>query len=112
MAYDEELAERLRAVLSTEPGLTQSKMFGGLAFLLGGHMAVAASGQGGLMLRVDPTTSADLVEHDGVERMEMHGRTMDGWLRVRPEAIATDEELAQWVAHGVAFVRTLPPKGS
>jgi len=112
MAYDEDLAERLRAVLATESGLTQRRMFGGLAFLLGGHMAGAASGQGGLMLRVDPADSDALVEHDGVEQMEMHGRSMAGWLRVTDDAIATDEELARWVAHGVAFVRTLPPKGS
>lgn len=112
MAYDEEFAERLRAVLAAEPGLTEQRMFGGLAFLLGGHMAVAAIGQGGMMLRVDPETSSALIEHDGVEPMEMHGRSMAGWLQVEPETVATDEALADWVAHGVRFVRALPPKGS
>ena len=112
MAYDEQLAERVRAVIAGEPDLTETRMFGGLAFLLGGHMTVAVSGQGGLMVRVDPADTDTLVESEGITPMEMRGRAMKGWLQVMPEAVATDDALAPWVARGVAFVRTLPPKGS
>ena len=110
MAYDEELADRLRVLLAGEPGLRESRMFGGLAFLLDGHMAVAVSGRDGLMVRVDPADTDSLVEHEGVERMEMRGRAMNGWLRVAVDAVATDDDLARWAGHGVAFVRVLPPK--
>lgn len=110
MAYDEELADRLRALLAGEPGVRESRMFGGLAFLVDGHLAVAASGQGGLMLRVDPADTDQLVDGDLVTRMEMRGRAMDGWLRVASDAVAADDALARWAAYGVAFVRTLPPK--
>jgi TfoX N-terminal domain len=110
MAYDEELADRLRETLQGEPGLTETRMFGGLAFLINGHMAVSASGQGGLMLRVDPARTESLVSEPQVRRVEMRGREMDGWLRVDAERVATDGELKRWVAHGVAFARSLPPK--
>ena len=110
MAYDEELADRIRAVVQDEPALSEKKMFGGLAFLVGGNMAVAASGQGGLMLRIDPATSDELVDDVHVRRMEMRGRAMDGWLRVDDAAVTTDEELGRWVAHGVGYARSLPPK--
>jgi len=110
MAYEEELADRVRAAVAGEEGLAEKKMFGGLAFLVHGHMAVAASGQSGLMVRVDPADTASLVDDDAVTRMEMGGRRMDGWLRVTPEAVATDEALAAWADRGVAYVRTLPPK--
>ncbi|MFR9803303.1 TfoX/Sxy family protein [Pseudonocardia sp. RS010] len=113
MAYDEALAARLRSLLTGEPGLTEKRMFGGLAFLLGGHMAVVASGRGGLMVRVDPDRAPSLLARPGVERMVMQGREMAGWLRVlgRPEVDdVADEDLAGWVAEGVGFVRTLPPK--
>jgi hypothetical protein len=85
-------------------------MFGGLAFLIGGHMAVAASGRGGLMLRCDPAGSERLVGEPGASRMEMRGREMDGWLRVGASALDTDQELARWVHVGVGYARTLPPK--
>lgn len=110
MAYDEDLAERLRAVLASEPELSERRMFGGLAFLLGGHMALAVSGQGGLMLRIPPEEGSDFVEHDGVEPMVMRGRPMAGWLLIAPDVVTDDEALTQWVAHGVRFVRGLPPK--
>jgi TfoX N-terminal domain len=110
MAYDEELADRLRDLLEEEPGLTQQRMFGGLAFLINGHMAVSASSQGGLMLRVDPAQTESLVSIPHVRRVEMRGREMDGWLRVDAERVKTDDELQQWVAQGVAFARSLPPK--
>jgi hypothetical protein len=85
-------------------------MFGGLAFLINGHMAVSASGQGGLLLRVDPEQTASLVREPDVRRFEMRGREMNGWLRVDPGAIRTDRELARWVTHGVSYARSLPPK--
>lgn len=110
MAYDEDLAARIRHLVEGEPGLTEKKMFGGLAFLVHGHMAVAASGQGGLLLRVDPASTEELVDGAGVNRFEMRGREMDGWLRVAAEAVATDEELQAWVDRGLTYVRGLPPK--
>ena len=110
MAYDEALAARIRALVQDEDGLTEKRMFGGLAFLLGGHLAVAASSQGGLMLRVDPAASAGLLEDPRVRRMEMRGRELDGWLRIGPEALRADDDLAYWVALGVTYVRTLPLK--
>jgi hypothetical protein len=85
-------------------------MFGGLGFIVDGHMAVAASGQGGLMVRVDPDAGEELVDGVDVVPMEMRGRAMTGWLRVTTEAVADDDALAAWVARGVAYVRTLPPK--
>lgn len=110
MAYDEALAERLRGHLEGLPELSEKKMFGGLAFLLAGRMAVAASGQGGLLLRCDPAETDTLVAEAGVGRFEMRGREMDGWLRVEPTAVATEPELERWVTVGVAYAQTLPPK--
>jgi hypothetical protein len=110
MAYDEKLAARIREVVETEPGLTEKRMFGGLAFLVDGHMAVAASSQGGLLLRCDPADTDGLVQGPHVGRFEMRGREMDGWLRVDPEAVGTRKDLAAWVARGVSYVRSLPPK--
>lgn len=110
MAYDEELADRVREVVGGEAGLTEQKMFGGLAFMIGGNMAVAASGQGGLLLRVDPARTESLVEPPAVDRFEMRGRQMDGWLRVDAAAVESDGELRRWVAHGVGYARSLPPK--
>jgi hypothetical protein len=108
MAYDEELANRLRETLQGEAGLTEQRMFGGLAFMVNGHMAVSASGKGGLLLRVDPADTEALLDPPHVQRFEMRGREMDGWLHVDDEAVRTDEQLAHWVAHGLAYVRTLP----
>ncbi|WP_091758279.1 TfoX/Sxy family protein [Pedococcus cremeus] len=107
MAYDEELADRLREALGAEPGLSEKRMFGGLAFLVEGHMAVAASGQGGLMVRVDPATSEELVDGALVDRVVMRGREMDGWLRVASAAVDDDEALRAWVVRGVAAARAL-----
>jgi TfoX/Sxy family transcriptional regulator of competence genes len=109
MAYDEELAERIRALVADEPGLAEKKMFGGLAFLVGGNMAVAASGWGGLLVRVDPAQSDELIASTQAYPMEMRGRTMTGWLRVDSEHLAGDE-LQTWVERGVAFARSLPAK--
>jgi TfoX/Sxy family transcriptional regulator of competence genes len=110
MAYDEQLANRLREVVQDEPGLTEKRMFGGLAFLIGGHMAVAASGQGGLLVRADPATSDALLTKAGVRSMEMRGRQMQGWLRVDDEVVRTKPQLAKWVTLGAGYARTLPPK--
>jgi TfoX/Sxy family transcriptional regulator of competence genes len=107
VAYDEELADRIRVLVAGEPRLTEQKMFGGLAFLVGGNMAVAASGQGGLLVRVDPAESDELVATTNASPMEMRGRTMQGWLRVDP---GDGRELAEWVERGTAFARSLPAK--
>jgi len=110
VAYDEKLAGRIRELVEGEQGLTEQKMFGGLAFLIGGNMAVAASGQGGLLVRVGPEESEALVETTRAQPMEMRGRSMPGWLRVDTEHVATKRELAPWVKRGVAYARSLPPK--
>ena len=110
MAYDEDLADRIRELVATEKDLTEQKMFGGLAFLIGGNMAVAASGQGGILVRVDPAASAKLVSSSKAEPMVMRGRAMDGWLRVDAEHVREKRELAAWVKRGVAYARSLPSK--
>jgi TfoX/Sxy family transcriptional regulator of competence genes len=110
MAYDEDLANRIRELVANESGLTEKKMFGGLAFLIGGNMSVAASGQGGLLVRVDPEDGDSLVEKPHVELMEMRGRSMKGWLRVDSEAVRTKGQLEPWVKRGVAYARALPAK--
>ena len=110
MAYDEELAGRIRALLGSEPGLTEQKMFGGLAFLIGGNMAVAASGQGGILVHADPEHSEELVATTEASLMEMRGRQMRGWLRVAADDVRTEPELAKWVELGAAFARSLPAK--
>jgi TfoX/Sxy family transcriptional regulator of competence genes len=111
MAYDEELAHRIRELLAGEPGLTEVAMFGGLAFLLDGNMAVAASGQGGLLVRVDPDAGDELLSSPQVSAMVMRGREMKGWLRVDAEALRRKRELAAWVKRGAHFARSLPAKG-
>jgi hypothetical protein len=110
MAYDEQLAGRIRELVSDEPDLVEKQMFGGLAFLIGGNMAVAASGQGGVLVRVDPDASEELVATTSAYPMEMRGRSMAGWLRVDPEHVRTRDELAAWVGRGTAYARSLPPK--
>jgi TfoX/Sxy family transcriptional regulator of competence genes len=110
MAYDEELADRVRALLGDRPGLTEKKMFGGLAFLVNGNMAIAASGQGGILVRVDPDESDALVASTPAEPMEMRGRSMAGWLRVDTADVADDGTLAEWVERGAAYAASLPAK--
>jgi TfoX/Sxy family transcriptional regulator of competence genes len=110
MAYDEELASRIRELVGGEPDLTEQKMFGGLAFLIGGNMAVAASGQGGVLVRVDPAESDTLVETTSAEPMEMRGRSMRGWLRVDADDVRTEGDLTRWVERGTAYARSLPAK--
>src|SRR5437763_16856710 len=109
MAYDEDLANRIRELIAGEAGVTEKKMFGGLAFLIGGNMSVAASGQGGLLVRVDPDDD-DLLAKPHVSPMVMRGREMAGWLRVDDEGVKTKRQLDAWVRRGVAYARSLPAK--
>ncbi|HWX52678.1 MAG TPA: TfoX/Sxy family protein [Solirubrobacteraceae bacterium] len=111
MAYDEDLANRVRELVAMEDGLSEQRMFGGLAFLINGNMSVSASGQGGLLLRVDPAESDALLAKPHAALFEMRGRTMRGWLRVAPEGLRTKRQLQGWVARGVAYGRSLPAKG-
>jgi TfoX/Sxy family transcriptional regulator of competence genes len=110
VAYDEELADRIREVIGSEAGLTEKKMFGGLAFLIGGNMAVAASSQGGVLVRVDPAQSERLLATTNARLMEMSGRRMQGWLRVALEDVRTKRQLARWVGIGATYARSLPAK--
>jgi TfoX/Sxy family transcriptional regulator of competence genes len=110
MAYDKELADRIRALLGDRADLTEQQMFGGLAFLIGGNMAIAASGQGGILVRVDPAESDDLVATTPAEPMEMRGRSMAGWLRVDTAGVADDAELGEWVERGTTYAGSLPAR--
>ena len=110
MAYDQELAGRIRRLIGSDPDLTERKMFGGLAFLIGGNMAIAASGEGGVMVRVDPQQSGALTATTNASLVEMRGRAMPGWLRVSSADLRTDDQLAPWVERGTGYARLLPPK--
>ena len=110
MVYDTALADEVRAAIGAEPGMGEKAMFGGLAFLVHGNMAVAASGRGGLLVRVDPARVPSLIREAGVEPMVMRGRAMVGWLHVGTEALSDDESISRWVARGIGFARDLPPK--
>ena len=110
VAYDEELAQRIRELVGDEPALTEQKMFGGLAFLIGGNMAIAASGQGGILVRADPEQSDELVDATRATVMEMRGREMRGWLRVAAEDVSSHDELVKWVELGTSYARSLPAK--
>jgi TfoX/Sxy family transcriptional regulator of competence genes len=110
VAYDEDLANRIRELIANEADVTEKKMFGGLAFLIGGNMSVSASGQGGLLLRCDPEETSSLLGKPHAAPFEMRGRVMDGWLRVDPEGVRTKRQLERWVSRGVAYARSLPPK--
>jgi hypothetical protein len=110
MSYDQEIAERIRRSVEGDPDLTEKKMFGGLAFLICGNMAIAASGEGGVMVRVSPEQSDALVAATTATVMEMRGRPMPGWLHVDSGDLGADDELAVWVARGTGYARSLPPK--
>ncbi len=110
MAYDEDLADRIRGALGAVPSVTEKRMFGGLAFLVNGNMAVAASGQGGLMLRVEPEQTEQLLAEEHTGPMEMRGRELAGWIRVDATGIESDEDLQRWVDVGVTRAGSLPPK--
>ena len=102
------LADRIRDLLGGQPDITEAKMFGGLAFLVGGHMAIAASGQGGVLVRVDPAASHSLVATTSAEVAVMKDRPMDGWLRVTSDALRTERQLTKWVKLGTTYARSLP----
>ncbi len=110
MAYDEDLANRIRELIAVEEGLTEKKMFGGLAFLIAGNMSVGVSGKGGLMVRVDPAETDTLVAKPHAQPFEMRGRPTQGWLRVDADGVRTKRQLEPWVRRGVAYARSLPSK--
>ena len=110
MAFDEDLANRIRELIAGERGVTEQRMFGGLAFLVGGNMSVAASGEGGLLVRVEPDQTQALAKKPHAKRFKMRGRQMKGWLRVDAEGVRTKRQLAPWVKRGVAYARSLPRK--
>jgi TfoX/Sxy family transcriptional regulator of competence genes len=110
MAYDEDLANRLRELLADEDGVTEKRMFGGLAFLVRGNMSVSASRTGGLLARIDPAQTDDALARPHASLMEMRGRTMDGWVIVAPEGIKTKRDVGAWVKRSLGYVKTLPSK--
>ena len=110
MTYDPDLADRIRVLVAHEQGVTEKRMFGGLAFLINGNLSVSASGRGGMMLRCDPATSDEHVASPHVARMVMRGREMDGWLRVDSAALEADADLRRWVRIGVEYAKSLPSK--
>ena len=111
MSFDPDLAERIRALVSGEKGVTEQRMFGGLAFLVNGNMSVSASGEGGLLLRVDPAAGDELAARPHATVAVMRGREMRGWLRVGAEGVRNKRDLERWAGVGVAYARSLPPKG-
>jgi TfoX/Sxy family transcriptional regulator of competence genes len=110
MAYDEDLADRIRELISGERGVEEKRMFGGLAFLINGNMAVAASGNGGLMVRVPPEDTAKLLQGKHVSPMVMAGRETRGWVRVATEGVTTKRQLQTWVSRGAGYAKSLKPK--
>jgi len=110
MAYDEDLANRVRELIATAPAVSERRMFGGLAFLIAGNMSVSVSARGGLMLRCDPAQTEALRREPHAGPFEMRGRVMDGWLRVEPQGVRTKRQLERWVARGVGYARSLPAK--
>jgi TfoX/Sxy family transcriptional regulator of competence genes len=110
VAYDQDLADRIRALLARNHDVVEKKMFGGLSFLIGGHLAVGVSGSGGLLMRADPDETDELLTQPYVEPFVMRGKAMNGWVRVNEEGVADDAELKRWIESGVGFARSLPPK--
>ena len=108
--YDEDLANRIRELVLSEPGVTEKRMFGGLAFLINGNMSVTVSGRGGLLLRVDPAETDALLAKPYAHPFEMRGREMQGWLRLQQEGVRSKRQLERWVRRGVGYARSLPSK--
>jgi TfoX/Sxy family transcriptional regulator of competence genes len=111
MAYDTELADRMRFLIGTEPGISERKIFGGIAFLVNGNMAISASSRGGALARVDPAETESLIANGHATVAVMGGREMQGWVRVPSENLDSDDELANWIGRTLAYARQLPPKG-
>ena len=112
MAYDEDLANRIRELIASEAALTEKRMFGGLSFLIGGNMSVSVSRTGGLMVRVEPGETDAMLAKPHTRPMVMSGREVQGWLRVDAEGVRTKRQLERWVARGVTYARSLPAKGA
>jgi TfoX/Sxy family transcriptional regulator of competence genes len=110
MAYDTELADRIRFLIGSGPGVSEKRMFGGLAFLIDGNLAISASGQGGALVRVDPADADALVASANATLAVMGGRTMQGWLRVSSEDLEADDQLTEGIKRAVRYARSLPPK--
>jgi TfoX/Sxy family transcriptional regulator of competence genes len=110
MAYDEQLADRVREIVAASGEFSERKMFGGLAFMAGGHMAVAVSREGGIMMRVDPAETDALLAKPSCRPFEMRGKPIDGWLRVDADGVATKRQLTRWVMRGVSYARAQPPR--
>jgi TfoX/Sxy family transcriptional regulator of competence genes len=110
MAYDEELANRIRELVLMEDGITEKRMFGGLVFMVNGNMSVTASRRGGMMLRVDPSEADALLRRQHAEQIKMRNRVMPGWIFIHAEGLRTKRQLARWVARGIAFAKSLPSK--
>jgi TfoX/Sxy family transcriptional regulator of competence genes len=110
MAYDEQLAQRIRSLMGNKKGLSEKKMFGGLSFLINGNMSIAASGQGGLLVRIDPSKTNEVLGSSKARLMEMRGKTMPGWLRVDAKDVKSDNELKKWVQISVDYASSLPKK--
>jgi hypothetical protein len=111
MAYDEDLADRVRAQLAPQDAVSEKAMFGGLAFLVAGNMAVGLTGGDELMVRLGPDDGDAALDEPHTRPFDMTGRPMRGWILVETAGIATDDQLGAWVARGTAFARSLPPKG-
>jgi TfoX/Sxy family transcriptional regulator of competence genes len=110
MAYDEALADRVREIVAASGAFSERKMFGGLAFMVAGHMAVAASRQGGIMLRVDPDQTDELLSEPFCHPFEMRGKPIDGWLRVDADGVRTKRQLERWVMRGIGYAQAQPPR--
>lgn len=110
MAYDDELADRIRFLVGAGPGVTEKRMFGGQAFLVGGNLAISASGRGGALVRVDPAESAALCEATAATVAVMSGREMRGWLRISSDDLDADDQLSEWVSRAVRYAQSLPPR--
>ena len=110
MAYDEDLANRVRELVGGEADVTEKKMFGGLAFLIGGNMSVAVSREGGLLLRCDPADTESLLSKPHARPLAMRGRELDGWLRVDADGVKSKAQLERWVSRGVGYARSLRSK--
>ena len=110
MAYDEDLASRIRELIASEDGYTEQKKFGVIGFMIDGHMAVGVDGEGRLLIHCSIEETEALLAKPGARPFQMRGREMKGWLQVDAESVSTKRALEPWVMQSVAFARALPPK--